>query len=518
MATSPKLWRGVGSTVNPDAVPVEYSDGALDSEREKTPDEWSEAEKFGEAELATIWPPEDPHPADDYDLEPPVLSDHAREEAPRIDDMAHVRKPEQKTAPQTGFNFRSIGELMNVPDVPDDWLLDGLLVRGTVGLLAAKPKTGKSVFARCLALAVAQGRPFLGRTTTQGEVSYLCLEERCQDVRRDFVLMGATQCDPLQVDDTAVPGISGLCAYILQRRPTFVVIDPLQRLLRIEDGNSYAQTYNAFSPLIECASKTNTHILVLHHSSSKKEREAIASPLGTTGLSAVAASILLLRSHGDQRSLETVQRIGNNLPRTLLRFDETTKTLSLGGSVAEAVGSRASALVLDLLARQGELTQKEIREQCHGIGSQNIRVALTTLLHEGKVQSAGEGKRGDPMRYSVSAKGGFSGFVGFPDTPNPHAKPETRNAFEVKGAVEVIAEEGGFGNRTYALKPENQKLDNTSQARAIIGEKVVSKNQKPHSVSESDADGPSSLVDRVPPTSVSPPPGRTVATMCEGDL
>ena len=44
------------------------------------------------------------------------------------------------------------------------YLVDGLLVRGTVSALVAKPKVGKSTLARLLCLAVATGKEFFGRT------------------------------------------------------------------------------------------------------------------------------------------------------------------------------------------------------------------------------------------------------------------------------------------------------------------------------------------------------------------
>ena len=46
-----------------------------------------------------------------------------------------------------------------------------------MSVFAAKPKVGKSTFARNLAMAVARGNPFLGRNTAKGPVVYLALEE-----------------------------------------------------------------------------------------------------------------------------------------------------------------------------------------------------------------------------------------------------------------------------------------------------------------------------------------------------
>jgi RecA-family ATPase len=70
--------------------------------------------------------------------------------------------------------------------------VDGLLPSGGFSLVAAKPKVGKSTFARCLGLSVACGEPFLGRRTQQGAVIYLALEEKRAEVRKHFQAMGAT--------------------------------------------------------------------------------------------------------------------------------------------------------------------------------------------------------------------------------------------------------------------------------------------------------------------------------------
>jgi RecA-family ATPase len=66
-------------------------------------------------------------------------------------------------------------------------------VAGTFSLAVAKPKVGKSTFARNLALAVSKGIPFLGRETKQGSVIYLALEERVEDITADFRAMGASE-------------------------------------------------------------------------------------------------------------------------------------------------------------------------------------------------------------------------------------------------------------------------------------------------------------------------------------
>ncbi|HEU4370948.1 MAG TPA: AAA family ATPase [Methylomirabilota bacterium] len=78
-----------------------------------------------------------------------------------------------------------------------DWLVHGLLPLGTLALLAAYPKVGKSTLATQLAVAVVQGQPFLGRPTRQGGVLYVVAEERKDDVIRRLRDFGWTDADPI---------------------------------------------------------------------------------------------------------------------------------------------------------------------------------------------------------------------------------------------------------------------------------------------------------------------------------
>ena len=69
-----------------------------------------------------------------------------------------------------GLGLVPIGELLGESDTGPAWLVDKRLPSAGLGLLAAKPKGGKSTTARVLALRVARGEPWLGFATTRGPV------------------------------------------------------------------------------------------------------------------------------------------------------------------------------------------------------------------------------------------------------------------------------------------------------------------------------------------------------------
>src|SRR5690242_7549256 len=80
----------------------------------------------------------------------------------------------------------SLGDLLSKPQEEIEFLIEEMLIKAGLGLLAGKPKAGKSTLARVLAFAVARGTLFLGYPTRQGNVLYYALEEKESEVRRHF--------------------------------------------------------------------------------------------------------------------------------------------------------------------------------------------------------------------------------------------------------------------------------------------------------------------------------------------
>ena len=73
------------------------------------------------------------------------------------------------------MNIYKASEIAEKNLSPPQMIVDGLLPVG-LSTLAGSPKLGKSWLALELAYSVAQGIPFLGRPTAQGDVLYVDLE------------------------------------------------------------------------------------------------------------------------------------------------------------------------------------------------------------------------------------------------------------------------------------------------------------------------------------------------------
>lgn len=313
-------------------------------------------------------------------------------------------KPASQTTP--GFVLTHLADLLARPDAPVEYVVENFLVAGTVSCVVAKPKVGKSTFARNLCLSVARGSDFLGLRTKQGECIYFALEEREDDLKNDFRAMGADGSEAIYVHAASAPadGIAALCDLVRQRRPVLVVIDPLFRLARIRDEKAYAETYAALGPLIDIAREAGTHVLLVHHAGKSAKVDAIDSPLGSTAIGGAVCTVVLLKKQVESgmRTLQTVSRIGHDIAESVLRFDLASRSLSLGARKDDADVQALAAEMLEYLQSvEDAKTEPDIIAAVEGtLGPK--RKALRALVDQHKVSREGRGKRGDPYKYTFS--------------------------------------------------------------------------------------------------------------------
>ena len=363
------------------------------------------------------------------------------------------RYPSGESAAQAvnGLKLVALGELLSRPIIPVDYLLAGRLVAGSVSIIASKPKCGKSTFARNLSLAVARGESFLGWPVKQGAVLYLALEERAEDVAADFRAMGADGSEDIQIGDSAA--VMDVLSILQDKKPVLLVVDPLFRLVRIQDGNSYAETYAALGPLIDVARQTGAHILCLHHSSKAAKAESIDAPIGSTALAGAVTSLMVMRRCESYRTICSVQRIGPDLLETVLHFDAATKRLSLGGSRECVEVANVGVAILAALVDKS-LSEPEIDDAIEGKTTIK-RKALRELTGQGKIARSGSGKRGDPYKYQkgcspvpalIEKNGNKKLFEGVSEEPNREEKkvvPSIRNYNGNKGTSNSNDPEAG---------------------------------------------------------------------------
>ncbi len=309
--------------------------------------------------------------------------------------------PAMPLAQPDGFTLTRLGDLMAEPQEQVSWLLEGILPAAGLGLLAAKPKTGKSTLARCLALAVARGETFLGRGTQKGAVIYLALEEKRSEVRGHFRDMGASGEEEIFIHAANAPldALPSITVEVKRHKPVLLIIDPALRFVRVRDGNDYAQVSAALEPLLGLARENGCHTLLVHHLGKGERSEATDGILGSTALFAAVDTALVMKRYEKYRTLQSRQRYGDDLPETTLEFEVESRTISLGAERSAAETESEGREILQFLQTAGEpKTESEIRDEVKG-ETKILAHALRELVKQGRVTREGEGKRGKPYRY-----------------------------------------------------------------------------------------------------------------------
>ena len=295
-----------------------------------------------------------------------------------------------------------LDSLFQEPEETTTWLVDGLLPFGGFSIVVAKPKVGKSTLARALALHVARGESFLGRSVTKGAVVYLALEEKRSEVKRHFKDMGAVGDEDVHVYVGGAPAdaIGEIKNVVGNVKPALVIIDPLFRFTKVKDGNDYHQVTNALDPLLRLARDTGTHVLCVHHSR-KGESSPEESFLGSQAIFGSVDTLVCMRRHEHYRTLQTRQRYGEDLAETILNFDRETRLVTVGGSRHEQDINITKKAIIDFLSTQNEpITESVINQGVDGVVKIKCK-ALRELVSENKINREGKGSKGNPYKYST---------------------------------------------------------------------------------------------------------------------
>jgi KaiC/GvpD/RAD55 family RecA-like ATPase len=308
----------------------------------------------------------------------------------------------------TPFLPRHVKELASdVPEAPD-WLVHGLLPRGTLALLAAYPKVGKSTLVGQLTVAVAQGRPFLGRPTQAGGVLVIVAEEMKDDVMRRLRHFGMEEHkDQIYlwtegVEDTDADR-KKLQNFIQDQHIALVIVDTFASYLLIPDEIDNSAVTRRLKPYVDMAHTTGATILFVHHERKNGEEgddsaRAIRGGGAILGMADLAFQLQRLSGGGSRRRLRIVGRY-QEIPRSLT-LDYVDDEYVSRGTPEEAGRTAQRDTVLAILPNVGlGLTVKEVATMTQS-KEKAVRTALEDAFSCRSARRSGAGRRGDPFRYS----------------------------------------------------------------------------------------------------------------------
>lgn len=341
-----------------------------------------------------------------------------------------------EAAPSSEPSLLSAADLLSSPGESVDYLIDGLLPKGGIMLLVGKPKSGKSVLARNLALATCRGASFLGRDSEKTAVLWLCLEESRSQVSAAFRAMGLRPDDAIHfyfghAGRDAQAWLERTCEQV---NAGLVVIDTWHKLTLIESVNDYGAVNRANQRLQQLARERGVAQVWIHHSNKGIARNG-SEVLGSQALFA-AVDTLMSMDRGDDgtRSVWTIQRSGDDLEPTVVTMNDDEK-VAIAGTRREVEIRRAQRRILDTVGATpiGGNELREAAEVRRGL----FWPALNGLVRDQRVRRIGEGKRLDPYLYcagdendenavsdEVSSPASFTSYRG-PEKPETLSSPHS---------------------------------------------------------------------------------------------
>ncbi|MBI4610228.1 MAG: AAA family ATPase [Candidatus Rokubacteria bacterium] len=290
--------------------------------------------------------------------------------------------------------------LSQEPELPIRWIWEPFLPEGGLALLVAYMKVGKTTFAYALAVAVAQGRPFLGFPTMRGGVLLLALEEHPREVRRRLSRLNLGPEDPLYVHEgplTYTPAtFEALRGFIREYGIRLVILDTLSMFWPVTDENANAEVIRSIKPLLALARDTGASVVLIHHERKAGGEDGRGIRGGSALFGLVDQALLLDRRQGGKDTQRVLRALGRyaETPRELIlelvgdeyRKVGTAEELGLEAMKTKVLAALAAApQEVARLAGQAGLSEKATKKALSALGPGVVR--------------EGKGVRGKPRTY-----------------------------------------------------------------------------------------------------------------------
>jgi len=199
------------------------------------------------------------------------------------------------------FDFELDGE-------PPDWLVDGVIERGTVTVLSGDTAAGKSLLADALTVAILKGTEWLGRNAQQGRVLYVDEENHRRLVRDRLKALGLDngERDGLRYFLRAGVALGDrdwnewLSTETQEHHADLVIIDTASSATS-HDVNDNSKVAQLFRDALRPATLGGAAVLVLHHerkTTGDGPRNASQAMLGARQWAGQADGHLAVRATG----------------------------------------------------------------------------------------------------------------------------------------------------------------------------------------------------------------------------
>ncbi len=300
--------------------------------------------------------------------------------------------------------FLSLNELNSKTIIEPKFIVEDLLIEGGISILAGEAKAGKSTLTRQIMAAVSNGDNLLNKKTIKTKVYYLSLEDREYFVRSSLNALDA-DLNNLFISNQKITDWPKAFQDFDDGESKLIVLDTMSLNINIPDLNDYSKVYAALSPFKAFATKTNSHVLMLHHLGKNKDLSNQSQMIGSTALSGVVESMIFIGKTDSGAVLNTSLRYGQNTKDLLLDYEQKTEFFSVSANQVQPVtltklDSLGSEILTYVKSKNGISTNNDIKKNVTG-ATRYIVDELRNLVDAKKLIRLGAGTRSNPYEYEL---------------------------------------------------------------------------------------------------------------------
>ncbi len=314
--------------------------------------------------------------------------------------------------PIAGLRPLSLSALLNREFAPLVFLVDELIAKGQLVMLAGRPKSGKSWLVMQLAMCVDSGEPFLARTTRRAKVLYIALEDGERRVyQRARLLKWQPQATAVLFDIAKFDGGQGTpgpgLSQIRQATADYdlIIIDTLIATLSgAANENDNVQMGMIINELARIAHENEVAIVLVHHTGKGMSDDVFNTLRGASALrGGYDVGLLLERKNGEREAVLHAESRDVDVGNMTLRQLVNGAGWEYVGDAVEMKQIRAGKATLEAMLELGAtgngLTAKEIAQH-RGVSEAAVYKHLKRLLEDGYVDkvenpSTEDGKQAD---------------------------------------------------------------------------------------------------------------------------
>jgi KaiC/GvpD/RAD55 family RecA-like ATPase len=287
-----------------------------------------------------------------------------------------------------------------------DPIIENFLNRKEFMLLHATSKTGKSMLALNIGLAIATGRDFLGMPTSKSKVLYLqteianfSLKERIEKMLENLdtetydnastnLLISSNR---IRIDESE--GIELIKYEIKKYQPNLLIIDPLYDLHRKNEDNA-TDMAPILSDIREIARSCDCAIILIHHQGKKGEHNGGNAGHACRGSSAfgdVPDISISLTKDKNGFNLKGIFRNRPSIDDLRIKFHEESLLFELEEFVPKP--AKTKDVLLQILTQSSDgLTKKQICDEAYkksGVTKSAILKQFENLRDRGQLATEG---------------------------------------------------------------------------------------------------------------------------------